>query len=286
MPNAVRGSILSKTCKFSFSAQRKDIQQHNASVLSLFFKKHLFVYFFRYVRIRTRIYLFYWLLNLFSCFFVQINYNNKTNYPTKNNNDIQPTCNKTSTKTNFSSDEMERSKVTVGTAALLDYLFLIENPIHASNNNDINSNCSVEYSFCLGSDAFFDLTDYKWKDSKRIIQLLNGRFIVFSRRPSIATMMTESYIENGNNKNTSSSTLPSTSSVYIQLQQQIQNRIKEHDLKNTIWIPLNATLNDISSSRVRQCSDVQELSTMVCEPVVQYIVRNQLYQFGQLSSSS
>jgi nicotinic acid mononucleotide adenylyltransferase len=71
----------------------------------------------------------------------------------------------------FSSPEEARATVSVGTAALLEYLAEI----------DQIRGQQCEYTFCLGSDTFLDLTAGKWKESDRVLELLQGRFIVLHR---------------------------------------------------------------------------------------------------------
>lgn len=68
-----------------------------------------------------------------------------------------------------STNEEERAKISVGTAALLEYL-------HEQQHDS-----AAEFTFCLGADAFMDLTAGKWKESARVLQLLRGRFLVLHR---------------------------------------------------------------------------------------------------------
>jgi nicotinic acid mononucleotide adenylyltransferase len=71
--------------------------------------------------------------------------------------------------------EEERAKVAVGTAALLEYL-------HAQQQQqDDATEQATEYTFCLGADAFLDLTAGKWKESARVLDLLQGRLLVLHR---------------------------------------------------------------------------------------------------------
>lgn len=75
-------------------------------------------------------------------------------------------------------NEEARSKVSVGTAALLEYL---EEQQNNTNNLDHENMIKEEYTFCLGADAFMDLTAGKWKESERVLELLQGRFLVLNR---------------------------------------------------------------------------------------------------------
>ncbi|KAL3900555.1 MAG: hypothetical protein SGARI_006216, partial [Bacillariaceae sp.] len=66
-------------------------------------------------------------------------------------------------------DENELTTMRVGTADLLDML--------------LEENKDAEYSFCLGADTFMDLTAWKkWKRSKDVLRLLEGRLVVVHRK--------------------------------------------------------------------------------------------------------
>ncbi|GAX20118.1 hypothetical protein FisN_17Lh071 [Fistulifera solaris] len=74
--------------------------------------------------------------------------------------------------------EEEAAQVSVGTAALMEYYQSLDNS-------------SVEYYFCLGADAFLDLLAGKWKESQRVLGLLQGRFVVFHRHSADIAMLQE-----------------------------------------------------------------------------------------------
>ena len=157
-----------------------------------------------------------------------------------------------------SSDEAERAHVSVGTAALLEYLL------------EQQSNCDseVKYTFCLGADAFMDLTAGKWKESARVLTLLQGRFLVFHR------------IEEGNdNKNAA---ITNTSRLAI------QERVQSVPGARLISVP---SLGAVSSSRVREAVAAQDWNvfqsdeTMVDPKVLTYIRDNGLYNVVPSSSS-
>jgi nicotinic acid mononucleotide adenylyltransferase len=135
-----------------------------------------------------------------------------------------------------SAEEEERHKVTVGTAALLDYL--------------LQRHPSTEFSFCLGADAYRDLLAGKWKESARVLELLRGRLVVLQR--------------GGRTASDDELTMSSNDTAE-------QNSVR--------WLHVDH-LGDVSSSQVRACQDVTELSTLVVPSVLEYMKAHKLYQFA------
>ena len=166
-----------------------------------------------------------------------------------------------------STDEIDESNITVGTASLLDYLFFIYNDVDSRPN----------FTFCLGSDAFFDLMNGKWKDSQRIIQMLQNRLLVLYRKDN-----------NTNNNNNNDPTLIINNDIMTDNNQNDNN--VDNDKLNRIQNCINnqcpgATLlqhnhlDNVSSTSVRQCENIDLLHTMISLPVLQYMKENHLYQF-------
>jgi nicotinic acid mononucleotide adenylyltransferase len=120
----------------------------------------------------------------------------------------------------------------VGTAALMEYYQSLDN------------NSSAEYYFCLGADAFLDLLAGKWKESQRVLDLLQGRFVVFHRHSADIAML--------------------------------QDKVQQMPGAQLLEVE---SLTDVSSSQVRQCSDESKLSQMVTPSVLDYIKEHKLYQF-------
>lgn len=139
------------------------------------------------------------------------------------------------------SSEDEANKVSVGTASLLDYLKMTE------DNHD--------FFFCLGADAFLDLTAGKWKESVRVLHLLEGRLVVFHR----AVVNDAERFEND-----------------------LQDRLNAMPTVKLLRID---ELKDISSSQVRACRDEGKLKQMVVPMVLQYIKDNRLYQFSHYDAA-
>ena len=131
--------------------------------------------------------------------------------------------------------EEKRQSLRVGTADLLE-MFQQEEP-------------NVDFSFCLGSDTFLDLTSFKWKRSRDVLKLLEGRLVVFARKGTNAD-----------------------------LKEHIQQLEKTEGL-NAILLEV-PTLTSVSSSFVRSCTSEEDLSQCVPGEVLEYMRRNQLYAFS------
>jgi nicotinic acid mononucleotide adenylyltransferase len=152
----------------------------------------------------------------------------------------------------------KRDQVSVGTAALIEYL----NKRNSNNKEDGDKDEEVEevYSFVMGADTFLDLTAGKWKESARVLDLLQGRLVVLEREQLTA--------------NSTAST--STGDV---------NKADNVALKNAVDAVPGArllrvdNLNKISSSQVRACSSVAEIQeqNMVVPPVLEYMRQHRLY---------
>jgi nicotinic acid mononucleotide adenylyltransferase len=139
-----------------------------------------------------------------------------------------------------SSDEQD--KVSVGTAALLDYLR------EAYDDTD--------FFFCLGADAFLDLMAGKWNESARVLaRMQEGRRLVVLHRST------------SNNSKDDEDNLQLHLSLRLE---QSGARLMRID-----------HLGSISSSQVRECQDLEQLSTMVVPRVLEYMRANQLYQFAE-----
>jgi len=115
-----------------------------------------------------------------------------------------------------------------------------------------------EFTFCLGADTFMDLTAWKWKRSRDVLRLLQGRLVVFLR--------------------------PSAGEGALSDKERIRNRIADvnkemgysHDPIILLEVP---TLEAISSSMVRSAGSVEEIKQIVTPEVLDYIVSNDMYGF-------
>ena len=135
-------------------------------------------------------------------------------------------------------NEEEIQALRVGTADLLDML-LEEEP-------------DTDFSFCMGSDTFMDLTAWKWRRSKDVLKLLDGRLIVLERKG-----MT------GND----------------QLRKRIAT-VNATDGRGNVFLLEIPSLQEVSSSSVRSLGEEDKLSYMVTPDVLAYMKKHRLYSFG------
>lgn len=149
----------------------------------------------------------------------------------------------------ISTNEEERAQVSVGTAALLEYLL------------ERQGQAAVEFTFCLGADAFMDLTAGKWKESDRVLQLLQGRFLVLNR-------MEPNNCSGGSNDETT-----------INKANDLQARVASIPGAQLVSVD---SLGAVSSSQVRQAVAKQDWTLLQDEAVLHpgvlaYIRDKQLY---------
>ena len=125
----------------------------------------------------------------------------------------------------------------VGTADLLEML-LEQEP-------------DTDFTFCLGSDTFIDLTDWKWKRSKDVLSLLHGRILVVDR-PNGAAEGLQQRIENINKAESASVRL--------------------------LRVP---ALGTVSSTMIRCCRDEETLRKLLSSSVLDYIKEKAMYSFSE-----
>jgi nicotinic acid mononucleotide adenylyltransferase len=151
------------------------------------------------------------------------------------------------------STKEERLKLRVGTADLIEYLL---------KQND-QKGLNEEYTLALGSDTFMDLTTWKWRRSKDVIRLFEGRFIVLLRRTSNSKSQIEcmtSETELVNKIKALGQELHNDPSAFI----------------NTMHV-LDFSLGDISSSKVRSTSNKTFHSREMNSSVLEYMKEKELY---------
>ena len=191
--------------------------------------------------------------------------------------------------------EEEKASLRVGTADLLEML------IEQSQNSEM-SGTETEFSFCLGADTFMDLTNWKWKRSKDVIQLLNGRLIVINRRIELERTDQEktptlAQQENRGDKDSSAPAEDSSSSLArsgasILSDASLRQRI---DSINATLANGNIVLLDIIPSAVKNVSSstarhhsfnnsTDELRRIVPSNVANYIIRHGLYGYHDVDA--
>ncbi len=167
------------------------------------------------------------------------------------------------------------AKVRVGTADLLEMLMERDEDV----SSQCQCQCQCQYTFALGQDTFMDLTKWKWRRSKDIIEMLQGRLVIFRRKVSPLSSSSEDDTEEAN-KSTTVYTLEDDP-----LQQRIDAVGREMKdtcpmLKENIKIANGLSLTAISSSFVRDCQDEEILTKNLHPSVLDYIKKNQMYSFS------
>lgn len=125
----------------------------------------------------------------------------------------------------------------VGTADLLD-LLLEQEP-------------ESDFTFCLGSDTFIDLTNWKWRRSKDILKLLQGRILVVDRPGNTITDGLQERIDAVNKRE----------SANVRL----------------LRVP---SLDSVSSTMIRSCADEEKLKSLLVPAVLAYIKEQKMYSFA------
>ena len=136
--------------------------------------------------------------------------------------------------------DQEIEGLRVGTADLLEIL-MEEEP-------------DTDFSFCMGADTFMDLTAWKWRRSKDVLKLLNGRLIVLYREGMLLS-----------------------ADLHHRL-----DAVNKMDGRGNIVLMRIPTLGNASSTSVRSSSDEKTLSSIVSPDVVKYMRENKLYAFSEL----
>jgi nicotinic acid mononucleotide adenylyltransferase len=155
----------------------------------------------------------------------------------------------------------KRDQVSVGTAALIEYLNNSKGIKKQDDDNDDNDEEVEEvYSFVMGADTFLDLTAGKWKESARVLDLLQGRLVVLEREQLTA------------NSALSTSTDDDNAADNVAL----KNAVEEVPGARLLRVD---NLNHISSSQVRACPSVAEIQeqNMVVPAVLEYMRQHGLY---------
>jgi len=123
----------------------------------------------------------------------------------------------------------------------------------------------VEFSFCLGADTFLDLTDWKWKRSRDVLKLLEGRLVVVNRKQQ---------------EEIPHSAIATTTTI-DPLQERIA-AINGSPLANGNILLLDVpSLGDVSSSKIRNATNKDSVSHMLSPKVLEYVIANKLYGFGE-----
>jgi len=136
---------------------------------------------------------------------------------------------------------------------------------------------TTTFYFCLGADAFLDLTAGKWNESARVLKLLDGgrRLVVLHRRGGAEQQ--EQLDNSGDGGGDSPSSSPTDNNDRL-----LTRRVQETGAR----LLRIGHLGSISSSQVRECASVNELNGMVVPQVLDYMRDNHLYQFATTTTST
>lgn len=167
----------------------------------------------------------------------------------------------------------EKALLRVGTADLLEMLMEDENAQEESNDDDdAGASPKTEFSFCLGADTFMDLTDWKWKRSKDVLRLLEGRLVVVNRKQEGAS--------NNDEKKQQEEDNPSEPTPADLLRERIEDTNATPLANGEIFLLDIPSLGDVSSSKIRNAGDKELVKHILSPKVLDYVIANNFYGFG------
>jgi nicotinic acid mononucleotide adenylyltransferase len=112
----------------------------------------------------------------------------------------------------------------------------------------------VDFSFALGGDTFMDLSDWKWRRSRDVLKLLDGRIVVFVRKGHDV--------------------------------QELERRVERTNSSSEgghVKLLRVSSLEAVSSTLARSSKEEADLQGMVHGKVLEYIITNGLYGFNDAS---
>jgi nicotinic acid mononucleotide adenylyltransferase len=190
--------------------------------------------------------------------------------------------------------EEEKSNLRVGTADLLEMLITQQQQQQQQQGSNINNgeeevevqvHASTEFSFCLGADTFMDLTDWKWKRSKDVLKLLNGRLVVVNRKQHNNQQQQQgNNNSNNNNNNQQEQDQEQEQKLMLLLRQRID--YINTSLNGQVILLDVPTLGNVSSSMARSLlsssnkngdTTRKNLKNTLPLTVVDYIRQHELY---------
>jgi nicotinic acid mononucleotide adenylyltransferase len=157
----------------------------------------------------------------------------------------------------------KRDQVSVGTAALIEYLNKNKNKQDDTEDEEVD--VEEVYSFVMGADTFLDLTAGKWKESARVLDLLQGRLVVLER-------------EQLNANSTAGASTGDDNAAATDTADNVALKKAVDAVPGARLLRVD-NLNHISSSQVRACPSVVEIreQNMVVPAVLEYMRQHGLY---------
>mmetsp|Transcript_39378 Transcript_39378/g.59192 ORF Transcript_39378/g.59192 Transcript_39378/m.59192 type:complete len:205 (+) Transcript_39378:436-1050(+) len=154
--------------------------------------------------------------------------------------------------------------IRVGTADILDHLLSIEP--------------NTDFSLVLGSDTFMDLTAWKWRRSKDVVNLVGGRILVIHRM-----------VESVDNDEIRKILEERVDRLNQELCQQTDKDNESDIAENSVQIIEIPSLSSVSSSFVRTSVDESSLikeNGMLMPSVLEYIKKKNMYGFAPLVAAN
>ncbi len=169
----------------------------------------------------------------------------------------------------------EKAALRVGTADLLE--MLMEQEEKNYHNNATTESPKTEFSFCLGADTFMDLTDWKWRRSQDVLKLLGGRLVVVNRKQ-----------QDGADVATGGNGSIGETKQHQHQKDRLKNRIDEINAtplgdQNIVLLDV-PSLGNVSSSMIRNEQNKELVKHMLSPKVLEYVIANNLYGFGETSA--
>lgn len=158
---------------------------------------------------------------------------------------------------------------------------------------------NTKFVLALGADAFIDCLQGKWKESDRVLQQVHG-FLVFARQPTntttttttktmLTTMAKDGEGEKMSQEETTLSSISAVSSSSSHhyyddtILQDCLQRANTHTAGNTRLLSVNH-LQAISSSQVRDSTDLNVWKQVVPQSVLDYVLEHELYAIGKVAA--
>jgi nicotinic acid mononucleotide adenylyltransferase len=179
----------------------------------------------------------------------------------------------------------QQDQVSVGTASLIAYLTRNKqtNNNNANKVNDEGEEEVVEqFSFVMGADTFLDLTAGKWKESARVLDLLQGRLVVLERLTLTTTTTASTCTTTDDDNNAAHADTTADTADHMAAAVALQKAVEAVPGARLLRVE---NLNNTSSSQVREChsrpvAEIQE-QNMVVPAVLEYMCQHGLYGYGK-----
>jgi len=134
----------------------------------------------------------------------------------------------------------------------------------------------------MGADTFIDLTSWKWRRSKDVLSLLDGRLLVIHR--AMDHNATATATATGCNESSSKTKNEENEGIAEQVELRllkVNEMFGDNGVAKAVHVP---HLSSISSTIVRSTKDIGQLTQWLSNEVVAYMKDNCLYRFSEDNS--